>query len=611
MESDLDLNSFRVINSGAPVLPHDLVRLMDITSQIENIVSAVLPSKADVNLGNVSASDLGSADIALGLSDATPLKYYLAEVPETFGAVSTDLGPSSGTANSAAVNAAAVANKPIDGRGRTYAINGNITVNTIGATVNLRNMHFKQTASAAKAILFQNLSNVEIDSCILDMSNFAATSTLSESVGVCFRSCTNVKINRLIIINGAGHTGLQFEDCSNLSVNRVIVSDFVYEAGAVPPTDDVIQGIAFTTSTNWSATNCMTVNLTANWTGRPNPWRRFSRGLATGGCSNFSIINHYSAFVDQGIDITGGATGNFNGIVANYRSTDCSTFGLKLANRARDIRIVGGMIQRSGWAGVVISNQFSGDTTVTSSWIDVEGVTVTDTGANSIWTQSDGRNSFQILSSGLTGTEGNPGGVRFINCSSFDRQATKTTDAHYAIRGASTVRPFDSTVPVNQLINCRGDGLAVGGTFQIGFNFPYLKASGTTTQLHNSNGGLVTILWTTTPSNTSSTYDSATGRLHVKTRGYYLLSGQVSFDGASATGRREIRLFKNGSVFDSATDSVRNSDASGLNLRVPFQAVVFMAPGDYIDIRAYQNSGGNLNMQLSQSFVDFIKIADA
>jgi hypothetical protein len=73
--------------------------------------------------------------------------------------------------------------------------------------------------------------------------------------------------------------------------------------------------------------------------------------------------------------------------------------------------------------------------------------------------------------------------------------------------------------------------------------------------------------------------------------GKYIFIGQVSF-AANATGYREIKLVVNGG----ATFAYSSSAAySASNLILNIAAIYFFSAGDYIELYAYQSSGGTLN----------------
>lgn len=77
--------------------------------------------------------------------------------------------------------------------------------------------------------------------------------------------------------------------------------------------------------------------------------------------------------------------------------------------------------------------------------------------------------------------------------------------------------------------------------------------------------------------------------------GKYLVGGSVRF-ASNATGQRVVRIVKNGTSapYLAVGEVVPNSTLSS---RAQCQSVVELSAGDYIEIQAYQNSGGSLNLE--------------
>lgn len=73
--------------------------------------------------------------------------------------------------------------------------------------------------------------------------------------------------------------------------------------------------------------------------------------------------------------------------------------------------------------------------------------------------------------------------------------------------------------------------------------------------------------------------------------GKYLITGHVAF-AADATGYREINVFLNGTT-DIANH--RTSALSGVSTIMSVATVYSLAATDYVELRAFQNSGGALN----------------
>lgn len=75
--------------------------------------------------------------------------------------------------------------------------------------------------------------------------------------------------------------------------------------------------------------------------------------------------------------------------------------------------------------------------------------------------------------------------------------------------------------------------------------------------------------------------------------GLYLVGGAVTFD-ANATGQRGVRVAKNGTAI-AGTGEVRNTAGAGVTVTSTTHLVSLVA-GDYVELQAYQSSGGALNI---------------
>lgn len=562
--------------------------------------------KADRTLANVLGSVLGAKQIRVdGASVDLPIARTLGLTlhPEHFGGVADDTSAPAAAANKAAFEQAAAEGEILDGFDRVYAIEGRWTPS---AGPRLKNVRFKRVvnsgAANAKLIDISNKTGVHLENVRIDLGGFAAPAgvAMSEAQGVKVFNCDDVVIFDVKVRNGQGHTGLLVELCTRVRLRNVEAADFNVVLAA-QPSDDVCQGVSLLQCSEMFATNVGGVNLGASWPGMPAPRRLYSRGVAMSGCSNFHMHGLYAGFVDQGVDITGQP--NSDGLITGTRTWDCSTYGLKLANRNHHLHVSGGLIQRAGWAGVVISSAYVAGIPPMTERMVIDNFEIVDTGANSIYTQSDGRNGVQILSSGLY--PGYPGGIDIVNTRVYDRQAVKTTDAWFAQRGASTVQPADSTVPVNRLINCDGEGLAVGGVPQLGFNFPDVKATGAGNQSLPTSGSAVALTFATALRNSSNLISGS--RFYAKESGLYLVNVLIEFD-ANGTGRRELLFYKNGVETHSRDRARVAADASGNNPRLQATRIIPLNRGDYVEVYGYHNSGGALNAVLAASFFEMIKL---
>ena len=108
----------------------------------------------------------------------------------------------------------------------------------------------------------------------------------------------------------------------------------------------------------------------------------------------------------------------------------------------------------------------------------------------------------------------------------------------------------------------------------------------------------------------AETYDSDgfhstvtnTGRMTVPSgkAGKYLISGFAGF-GANASGYRLIRLQKNGSTISYFSNLPFTGDTNTVQLSY----AIDLAVGDYIEINAYQNSGGNIGIVGTSQYTTF------
>lgn len=90
---------------------------------------------------------------------------------------------------------------------------------------------------------------------------------------------------------------------------------------------------------------------------------------------------------------------------------------------------------------------------------------------------------------------------------------------------------------------------------------------------------------------------SNTSRITIQTDGRYLFSGTVLF-AANATGARSVGFLVNGTTAYIAT-STTNIGGS-LAMGVSGMRAIVLAAGDYVECRAYQSSGGNLDVTLTE-----------
>jgi hypothetical protein len=97
------------------------------------------------------------------------------------------------------------------------------------------------------------------------------------------------------------------------------------------------------------------------------------------------------------------------------------------------------------------------------------------------------------------------------------------------------------------------------------------------------------------------TTTTATGRINCTFDGVYMVSGQASF-AANASGRRQVGIMKNGTVIVQTQNRSDPDSTNTLPVTTATYAVDLTA-GDYLQLAAFQDSGGALNVDKSLSFL--------
>ena len=89
-----------------------------------------------------------------------------------------------------------------------------------------------------------------------------------------------------------------------------------------------------------------------------------------------------------------------------------------------------------------------------------------------------------------------------------------------------------------------------------------------------------------------------TNRLTIPTgkSGYFLWIVQGAWE-TNATGQRQFIFYKNGTRLATGYDSITDSDGYATLTRT---YVLNLAAGDYVEVRGYQSSGGNLDIRFEE-----------
>lgn len=89
-----------------------------------------------------------------------------------------------------------------------------------------------------------------------------------------------------------------------------------------------------------------------------------------------------------------------------------------------------------------------------------------------------------------------------------------------------------------------------------------------------------------------------TGRLTAPITGLYMIGGGVEF-AVSGIGSRQLALRVNGTTFIATENqSAVAGDVTEMDIATPYR----MTAGDYVELRAFQNSGGALNVTAAANY---------
>jgi hypothetical protein len=105
---------------------------------------------------------------------------------------------------------------------------------------------------------------------------------------------------------------------------------------------------------------------------------------------------------------------------------------------------------------------------------------------------------------------------------------------------------------------------------------------------------------------TDACHDNATNntRLTAPFTGYYLVGGHAQFE-ANATGVRLLTVGVNGTV---GLDNVQwpAPSGAGITANADVSTVLQLTAGDYVELFAWQNSGGTLNVELANFWIAMV-----
>ena len=141
----------------------------------------------------------------------------------------------------------------------------------------------------------------------------------------------------------------------------------------------------------------------------------------------------------------------------------------------------------------------------------------------------------------------------------------------------------------NELLTSNGSGVITGSTLS---NTPAFYATQESAQSISS-GSVTVISFDTASLDTNSCYSTSTYKFTPNVSGFYYVFMHSAFDSSTDFDGVEMQMYKNNST-QIAAGIVRNESKDNISLSVIVQ---LNGSSDYVDARAYQNSGGAIELR--------------
>lgn len=472
-----------------------------------------------------------------------------------------------------AISAGVAAGLPVNGRGKTYGVTGNLA---LIANAWLQDITLKQltpSGGSRRTLTSSSASNIKLVRVTVNRNGDGTNGSIGSDAGIWIDGGSGHYFEDVEVYGNDMGTGFVITNASQFDMVRVYAHDIKYTLGA-DPGDDRVQGIWITACSDFRNLQPKVHDLG----GTAGAWSaRWGRAIVYGGCSEFTVDDPRAWNVDQGHDVTGGPALNQRFSITGGLMRDCYSFGFKFANTARDVTVTGAIAERCGLAGFVVS----GGTVAlaNSNDIDFNGCVAYDIGSNGSWGTTYG---FRVEQNGAT--PGEPRGIRFLNCKAHDRQGVPTMDYGFHNDVAA-----NTDGRYNEVINCRSIG-HITAPFQ-GMNQSRVDA--TRSSVSVGTGAWTLVAWDG-ETDLGAMYTPPSGQIFARQAGDYQITAGITF-APNAVGQRGIRLVGNGGAAITGASMLVNTAAAG-NTEVSISWLKKMAVGDEIRVEVWQSSGGGLNI---------------
>lgn len=505
-----------------------------------------------------------------------------------------------GTTNdTTAVVAALAAGVPLTGASKTYVVSGDTS---IPASTYLEDAAFKQLTpnSATRKTLYANgVSNVTLKRVKVDRNGDGTGGSLATAAGIWIEGGSGHILEDCEVYGSDMGSGLVVNGASSFNLIRPYVHDILYVSASLPANDQS-QGIWLNGCTDFSVIepHCKHVGGIVGGSYR----KAFGRLMPISfGCSYFRIIGGELEDGDVGIDLTG-SKGCVNFSLVGVTVKDVEAFGIKVANYNRYGSIIGCNVHRAGAAGFIGSGptvDVDPDSPVPASLpqhVTFVGCGAWDTGFGNTGRGTSQPAGFLITPGSAPSYQDFPRGYRMIGCTAYDNQTVKTQ-----YNGFRNETNFGGQ-PLNEVINCKSGGYAVGGQHVATFPYPAASAYRTTTQSLTS-AVSTAINWDAEDYDGASLHSTSsnTDTFLVPEPGWYRIEATVTF-ATNGTGLRSLSVLVGGVARARLYDSQPGSAVNDTTCHVSGLIYISDITGT-IKVNAFQNSGGALNISANSNAI--------
>jgi hypothetical protein len=489
----------------------------------------------------------------------------------------------------AAIAYAAPLGIPLEGGGFTYAVDGNLS---LLAGTHIRNAKFKQLspdgAGNVRTLTSTTVNNITLENVSVDRNGDGTNGQPALDYGIYIDGGSGHYLDNVEVFGDDIGGGLYLDGCNNFIVRSPYVHDIDYSLGADPSAEQ-INALRFNDCTDFQVIGVRVHTIGGNF--GSGATTKYTRGMVIGGCNRWSISGYKIYDVGQGLDVTG-SVGNKNFTISDGYAYQCYSHGLKLANGNAEGAITNCISERCDRIGFAVVGPSEAGTPNPENIVFVNCI-AKDIGYVGNQTNESG---FRVEQGSFLTTY--PRGIKFIGCEAIDEQGTPTMLYGFLNDIAVTGADHD----YNEAIHCRVRG-AVTQSFS-GFNAPSVHSTNSAAFTHNSTGNWLAITWDEDQFDRGEMHDTGSNtELFVARRpGTYQVNAAVAWT-ANVTGERRIRLLKNGlNIQRQIEDHKPSAGASTLTIN-HLAAIVEMDTGDTLEVEGWQNSGGNLDVTNTRSYM--------